>query len=467
MGGFFGIVSNTDCVSDLFYGIDYHSHLGTRRGGMAVYHPDGFKKSIHSIEGAPFRSKFREDLPKFKGNLGIGVISDYEDQPLLIASHLGNYAIVTVGVVRNLERLASYALKTHRGHFTEMNLNAINPTELVASLINQEESFAAGIHKAQEAIEGSCSMLILTAAGIFAARDRLGRTPVLIGHRGDAMAVAFESSAFPNLGFETVKYLGPGEVVLINKEGYQTLIQPQESMQICSFLWIYYGYPASSYESINVEQARYHCGAALARADHVTVDMVSGIPDSGVAHAIGYAVESRVPYCRPFVKYTPTWPRSFMPQVQETRDLIASMKLIPIRDLIRGKRMLLCEDSIVRGTQLRDFVQRLYEFGAAEVHMRVACPPLLHGCPYLNFSRSRTEMELAARRAIDELHGAIPDDLSAYHDPSSAEFKAMVERIRKRLRLTTLQYQTMEDMVQAIGLPKEKLCTHCWEGERV
>ncbi len=466
MGGFFGIVSNRDCVSDLFYGIDYHSHLGTRRGGMAVYHPDGFKKSIHSIEGAPFRSKFREDLAKFKGNQGIGVISDYEDQPLLIASHLGNYAIVTVGVVRNLEALTTCALNNHRGHFTEMNLNAINPTELIASLINQEESFAAGIRKAQEAIEGSCSLLILTAAGIFAARDRLGRTPVLIGKREDAFAVAFESSAFPNLGFETVQFLGPGEVVLISKDGYQTLLQPQESMQICSFLWIYYGYPASSYEAINVEQVRYNCGAALARADRVSIDMVSGIPDSGVAHAIGYAAESRIPYCRPFVKYTPTWPRSFMPQVQETRDLIASMKLIPIRDLIHGRRMLMCEDSIVRGTQLRDFVQRLYEFGAAEVHMRVACPPLLYGCPWLNFSRSRSEMELAARRAIDELHGAIPDDLTPYHDPARAEYQAMVERIRTRLRLTTLQYQTMPDMVQAIGLPREKLCTHCWEGER-
>lgn len=464
MGGFFGIVSQNDCVNDLFYGTDYHSHLGTRRGGMAVVQPEGFKKSIHSIETAQFRSKFADDLAKFKGTMGIGVISDYEDQPLLIASHLGNYAIVTVGAIANLAELASQELATRRGHFTEMNLNAINPTELVASLINREESFAAGIRRAQAAIRGSCSILILTSAGIYAARDRLGRTPVLIGRRPDATALAIESSAFPNLGFQTTAYLGPGEIVLVTPDGCQSLAPPGDTMKICSFLWIYYGYPASSYEGINVEQVRYHCGASLARADSVEVDMVSGIPDSGIAHAIGYAAEARLPYSRPFVKYTPTWPRSFMPQNQETRDLIATMKLIPISDLIAGKRMLLCEDSIVRGTQLRDFVARLYAFGGAEVHMRVACPPLLYGCPYLNFSRSRSLMDLAARRAIVELLGSFPADLARFLDPSSEDFSAMTGIIRQRLGLTTLKYQTMADMVQAIGLPREQLCTFCWTG---
>nr|HQI50398.1 amidophosphoribosyltransferase [bacterium] len=353
---------------------------------------------------------------------------------------------------------------SRHGHFTEMNLNAINPTELVASLINQEESFAAGLSKAQEVIKGSCSILILTAEGIYAARDRLGRTPLIIGRRTDATAVAFESSAFPNLGFETAAYLGPGEVGFVSRDGYQTLVQPGEKLKICSFLWIYYGYPASSYEGINVEQVRYRCGAALACADGVEVDMVSGIPDSGIAHAIGYAVEARLPYNRPFVKYTPTWPRSFMPQHQEMRDLIANMKLIPISDLIAGKRMLLCEDSIVRGTQLRDFVARLYAFGGAEVHMRVACPPLLYGCPYLNFSRSRSLMDLAARRAVIELLGSFPEELAPFLDPSSDEYAAMTGIIRKRLGLTTLKYQTMPDMIKAIGLPCEKLCTFCWTG---
>ena len=464
MGGFFGIVAQNDCVSDLFYGTDYHSHLGTRRGGMAVAQPEGFKKSIHSIETAQFRSKFADDLAKFKGTLGIGVISDYEDQPLLIASHLGNYAIVTIGAITNLAELAARELKSRHGHFTEMNLNAINPTELVASLINQEESYAAGIRKAQEVIKGSCSILILTAAGIYAARDRLGRTPVLIGRRADATAVAVESSAFPNLGFQTAAYLGPGEIVFVSRDGYQTLMQPGDKMKICSFLWIYYGYPASSYEGINVEQVRYRCGAALARADNVEVDMVSGIPDSGIAHAIGYAAEARLPYSRPFVKYTPTWPRSFMPQNQEMRDLIANMKLIPISDLIASRRMLLCEDSIVRGTQLRDFVARLYAFGGAEVHMRVACPPLLYGCPYLNFSRSRSLMDLAARRAISEMYDRFPEELEPFLDPFSEEYACMTEKIRARLGLTTLKYQTMPDMVKAIGLPHEKLCTFCWTG---
>ena len=464
MGGFFGIVSQKDCVSDLYYGTDYHSHLGTRRGGMAVLQSDGFKKSIHSIETAQFRSKFEDDLPKFRGSMGIGVISDYEDQPLLIASHLGNYAIVTVGHIANLDKLAAHELKTHHGHFTEMNLNAINPTELVAALINQEESFAAGIRKAQEAIDGSCSILILTKAGIYAARDRLGRTPVLIGRRTDATAVAFESSAFPNLGFEIAAYLGPGELVFVSRDGFQTLVQPGDRMKICSFLWVYYGYPASSYEGINVEQVRYRCGAALARADGVLVDMVSGIPDSGIGHALGYAAEAGIAYCRPFVKYTPTWPRSFMPQNQEMRDLIANMKLIPIRELIAGKRMLLCEDSIVRGTQLHEFVARLYAAGGAEVHMRVACPPLLFGCRYLNFSRSRSLMDLAAQRAIIEISGAFPENLERFLDPSTPEYTAMTESIRLRLGLTTLKYQSMPDMVDAIGLSNDQLCTFCWNG---
>ena len=465
MGGFFGVVSRKDCISDLFFGTDYHSHLGTRRGGMAARSADGFKRFIHDITNSQFRSKFEDDIRKMNGSSGVGVISDYEDQPLIIGSHLGTYAIVTVGIVRNLEELAKKAFGKRATHFSEMSGNEINPTELVATLINQESSFEEGIRSAQMAIEGSCSMLLLTSKGLYAARDRFGRTPVIIGNKEDGFAVTMETTAFPNLGYLVYKELGPGEIAKITEEGVETRMEALDKMQICSFLWVYYGYPSSSYEGINVEVARNRCGAALARRDTVKSDLVAGIPDSGTAHAVGYANEAGIPYQRPFVKYTPTWPRSFMPQDQSIRDLVARMKLIPIKDLIEGKKLLFCEDSIVRGTQLKDIIQRLYDFGAKEVHMRPACPPLVFGCKFLNFSRSKSELDLAGRKAIQELEGTHDKHLDEYSNPCSERYCAMVEKIRKKLNLTTLQYQRLDDMVEAIGLPKSKLCTYCWDGQ--
>jgi len=464
MGGFFGVASRTDCVSDVFYGTDYHSHLGTRRGGIVTTNDAGFKRNIHDISNAPFRTKFEEELPKHAGNLGLGVISDYEDQPLLIRSHHGVYALVTVGRVNNLEAIVKDALTRRGTHLSELKGNEDNPTEVVATLINQQSTLVDGIRWAQRAIQGSCSMLLLTADAIYAARDRLGRTPVVSGRKDGAFCVTLESSALPNLGYEVVRDLGPGEIVRITPDGVEVVAPPGKHMQICSFLWIYYGYPASSYEGVNVEVARYRCGQALARSHDVDADCVAGIPDSGIGHAIGYAVEAGIPYRRPFVKYTPTWPRSFMPQDQHVRDLVASMKLIPIRDLIEGKRLLFCEDSIVRGTQLKDTIQRLYEYGAEEVHMRPACPPLVYGCKFLNFSRSRSEMDLAARRGIKEVQGQADTGLEEFADACSGKHCAMVEKIRARLNLTSLRYQRLEDLVAAIGLPKEKLCTHCWDG---
>ena len=463
MGGLFGIASREDCVDDLFYGTDYHSHLGTRRGGLAVIDGGRIERFIHDITGAQFRSKFESDIKRLRGKRGIGVISDYEDQPLIIGSHLGAYAIVTVGVVKNAGRLASQAFD-RRMHFSEMSGGEFNQTELVAMLINQEATFEDGIERAFSCIEGSCSLLLLTNHGIYAGRDRLGRTPVVIGTKSGAFAATFETCAFPNLGFETERYLGPGEVVLITEEGVEQRRAPGSRLQICGFLWVYYGYPASSYEGINVEATRYRCGAALARNDNVQVDCVAGIPDSGVAHAIGYANTANVPYARPFVKYTPTWPRSFMPPEQDVRDLVARMKLIPVPELIRGRRVLFAEDSIVRGTQLKETIRRLYDCGAREVHMRPACPPLVNGCKFLNFSRSRSPLDLAGRMAIEELEGHSGFQMHPYADPASDKYRAMVERIRARLRLTTLRYQRLEDLVNAIGLPKEKLCTYCWDG---
>jgi len=463
MGGFFGVASRDDCVGDLYYGTDYHSHLGTVRGGLAVK-DRGFTRFIHDITNAQFRSKFEDELPKLRGHMGIGVISDFEDQPLLIGSHLGLYAIVTVGVVRNLETLARSAFGKRHTHFSEMSGGAVNPTELVATLINEGATFEEGIRHAQEAIEGSCSLLLLTDHGIYVARDRLGRTPVVLGRKPSGWAATLETCAFPNLGYEVERYLGPGEIVLLTPDGVEQKAPPGDAMQICAFLWVYYGYPASCYEEINVESVRYRCGAALARNDDAAVDVVAGIPDSGTAHALGYANTAGIPYQRPFVKYTPTWPRSFMPQDQRVRDLVARMKLIPIRELIQGKRLLFCEDSIVRGTQLKDTIQRLYDKGAREVHMRPACPPLVFGCKFLNFSRSRSELDLAARRAIGEIEGDAEPDLAAYADCRSEMHCAMIERIRRRLGLTTLKYQRLDDLVRAIGLPKEKLCTYCWDG---
>ncbi|MBN1911634.1 MAG: amidophosphoribosyltransferase [Pirellulales bacterium] len=466
MGGVYGVASKDDCVADLFYGTDYHSHLGTVRGGMAVKNGGGFTRFIKDITNSQFRSKFEDDLGKLHGPIGIGVISDYEDQPLIIGSHLGTYALVTVGRIDNLDALAAEVFHNRTAHFSEMSGEAVNPTELVATLINSENSFEEGIRRAQDLIEGSCSILLLTDRCIYAARDRLGRTPLVLGEKEGAFCVSLETCALPNLDYEIERYLGPGEIVRITAEGVETLLPPGDKMQICSFLWVYYGYPASNYEGINTEVVRNRCGAALARGDDSQVDLVAGIPDSGTGHAIGYANAAGVPYGRPFVKYTPTWPRSFMPQDQRVRDLVARMKLIPIRELIRGRRLLFCEDSIVRGTQLKDTIQRLYDYGANEVHMRPACPPLIHGCKFLNFSRSKSVLDLAGRKAIKQL-GGTPDQLAEYADASSERHQAMVERIRHRLGLTSLKYQKLDDLVSSIGLPKEKLCTYCWDGAEV
>jgi len=463
MGGLYGVASKKDCIEDLFFGTDYHCHLGTVRGGMVVKNGRQFTRSIKDITNSQFRNKFEDDLGGMRGSIGIGVISDYDDQPLIIGSHLGTYALVTVGRIENLDALSAEIFSSPTAHFSEMSGDAVNPTELVATLINHEDSFEEGIRRAQEMIEGSCSLLLLTDGCIYAARDRLGRTPIVIGRKEDAYAVTLETCALPNRGYEVQRYLGPGEIVRITADEAETLLPPGEQMQICSFLWVYYGYPASNYEEINVEVVRNRCGAALAKADDTEVDMVAGIPDSGTGHAIGYANEAGIPYGRPFVKYTPTWPRSFMPQDQQIRDLVARMKLIPIRELIRGRRLLFCEDSIVRGTQLKDTIQRLYDCGAKEIHMRPACPPLIHGCKFLNFSRSKSVLDLAGRKAIKEL-GESEEHLKEYADATSDRHAAMVDRVRQRLGLTSLRYQTLSDLVSAIGLPKEKLCTYCWDG---
>jgi amidophosphoribosyltransferase len=431
---------------------------------MATRSGDGFSRYIHDITNTQFRSKFEDDITRMSGNMGLGVISDTDDQPLVITSHHGTYAIVTVGVIQNLKALATEASHDRRVHFAEMGNGEVNPTELVATLINKGDTFTDGLRIAQEAIEGSCSILLLTAEGVYAARDRRGRTPVILGEKDGSYAVTMESCAFPNLDYARTRDLGPAEIVLLTPEGVEQKGLPGQAMQICSFLWVYYGYPASSYEGINTEDTRNRCGAALARNDDETVDLAAGIPDSGTAHAIGYAVEAGIPYRRPFVKYTPTWPRSFMPQDQAIRNLVARMKLIPVRELITGKRLLFCEDSIVRGTQLQDIVQRLYAYGAQEVHMRPACPPLVYGCKYLNFSRSRSELDLATRTAIKALEGDENQDLSTYADPESDKYEAMLESIRARLHLTSLKFQKLPDLVDAIGLPKEKLCTYCWDG---
>jgi len=463
MGGLFGCVSKDDCLSDLFYGTDYHSHLGTKRGGLAVKNGIDFSRSIHNIENDYFRSKFEPDLPKLHGKNGIGIISDHDPQPLIIGSHLGTFAIVTVCKINNIEELTARSLK-NKLHFSEMSGGETNPTELVSMLICEKGSFEEGIANAQAAIKGSCSMLLLTENGIYAARDRRGRTPIIIGSKDGAYAASSESCAFPNLGYDVETYLGPGEVVFITAEGCEQRKKPEDKMQICSFLWVYYGYPASNYEGINVESVRNRCGCALAKNDDVDIDLVAGIPDSGIGHAIGYANEKKIPYVRPFVKYTPTWPRSFMPQNQSIRDLVAKMKLIPIRELIEGKKVLFCEDSIVRGTQLKDNVEILYEYGAREVHMRPACPTLIFPCEFLNFSQSRSTLDLAGRCAIEKLEESDDRFLNEYAQAESQRNTAMIDKIRERLNLTTLKYQRLEDLIEAIGVPKDKLCTHCWDG---
>ncbi|MBN1257295.1 MAG: amidophosphoribosyltransferase [Planctomycetes bacterium] len=468
MGGLFGVVSENDCIGDLFYGTDYHCHLGTQRGGMVVKNETGYTRVIHDITNAQFRSKFEDDLKNMHGKLGIGVISDYEDQPLLIQSHLGVYTLVTVGKIANAEKIAAEAFTDRATHFSEITGAEVNPTELVAMLINRENSFENGIRYAQHAIDGSCSLLLLTDDGIYAARDRLGRTPIVIGKKSGkekAWAATMESCALPNLDYEIKRYLGPGEIVCLTPEGIETCKEPGEDMQICSFFWVYYGYPASTYEGINTEAVRNRCGAALARRDNLELEIVAGIPDSGSGHAIGYANESKLPYRRPFVKYTPTWPRSFMPQDQRIRDLVAKMKLIPVNELIQGNRLLFCEDSIVRGTQLRNTIQRIFASGAREIHMRAACPPLMYGCKFLNFSRSKSVMDLAARKAIKEIEGDAEKNLELYTDPATEQYAQMVERIRVWLGVTTLKYQLLDDLIASIGLPAEKLCTYCWTGK--
>ena len=462
MGGLFGIASHSDCVTDLFYGTDYHSHLGTRRGGLAVVNKKGFTRSIHNIESAYFRSKFEPELKDFHGNMGIGIISDNDAQPLIINSHLGAFGIVTVARITNLEALGRKAF-ARKKYFSETSGGSINPTELVSMLICEKGSFVEGIRNVHETVKGSCSMLVLTKKGIIAARDRLGRTPITIGKKDGAYALTSETCALPNIGYETAYSLGPGEIVLVTPDGFEQLQAPGDQMQICSFLWVYYGYPSSDYEGINVEAVRYNCGRALARRDPVKADLASGIPDSGIGHAIGYSNEKGVPYMRPYVKYTPTWPRSFMPQNQAVRDLVARMKLIPNRAIIEGKSLVFCDDSIVRGTQLKDNVQILFEYGAREVHMRVACPTLIYPCEFLNFSTSRSSLALAGRKAILEIEGTDNVPLEEYAQTGSDKCRQMHECIRKRLGLTTLQYQTMDDLVTAIGLPKSKLCTHCWD----
>ena len=464
MGGFFGVIAKKNCLADIFYGTDYHSHLGTKRGGLAIAGPNGFVRVIHNIESTQFRSKFDPDLQRLNGQSGIGVISDTDDQPLLIRSHLGDYAIATVGVVANAAALAREAFGQRRIHLSEMGSGDINPTEVVASLIDMEDSFRSGIRRAQAEIDGSCSLLILTRDGIYAARDRRGRTPVIIGQKNGSLAVTMETCAFPNLEYQTLKILGPGEIVFISADGIESVQAAESRLQVCSFLWVYYGYPASSYEGINVEAVRNRCGAALARRFPAAVDYVAGIPDSGIGHGLGYATESGIPFKRPFVKYTPTWARSFMPQQQDVRDLVARMKLIPVRELIAGQRILFCEDSIVRGTQLKDTIQRLYDAGAAEIHMRPACPPLIFGCKFLNFSRSRSEMDLASRQAMREIAGPETADPSAFIRSGSESYRRMEEWIGRRLNLTSLKYQLLDDLISAIGLPKEKLCTYCWDG---
>jgi len=463
MGGLFGSVSQQACINDLFYGTDYHSHLGTKRAGLAVKNGSDFSRSIHNIENDYFRSKFESDLPKLLGNKGIGVISDHDPQPLIIGSHLGPFAIVTVAKINNIDELAIRAFQNKR-HFSEMSGSELSPTELVAMLISEKGSFEEGIQYAQESIKGSCSLLLLTADGIYAARDKLGRTPICIGRKESAYAASSESCAFANLGYDIDRYLGPGEIVIITEGSCEQKKKPTDNMQICSFLWVYYGYPASNYEGINVEAIRNKCGWALAKNDTVEIDFVAGIPDSGIGHAIGYASARSIPYMRPFVKYTPTWPRSFMPQNQSIRDLVARMKLIPVRELIEGQRILFCEDSIVRGTQLKDNVQILYDYGAKEVHMRPACPTLTYPCEFLNFSTSRATTDLAGRKAIEQIEGLDDQFLEDYASDGSEKNLAMIDKIRQRLRLTSLKYQRLDDLVEAIGLPKEKLCTHCWDG---
>lgn len=466
MGGFFGTVSQIDCVADLFYGTDYNSHLGTRRGGMATYNKEerAFTRSIHNLESSYFRTKFEPTLSRFAGaTSGIGVISDTDAQPLVLNSHLGRFAIVTVAKIQNIDEIEKQLLDQNM-HFSELSSGKTNPTELVGLLIIQGKNFEEGIDNVFRHIKGSCSMLLLTEDGIIAARDSWGRTPIIIGKKDGAYAATSESTAFPNLDYVTERFLGPGEVVRLRPDGIEQLREPRKKMQICSFLWVYYGFPTSTYEGRNVEEMRYENGRIMATEDDTEVDCVCGIPDSGVGMALGYAAGMQKPYQRAISKYTPTWPRSFTPANQSLRSLVAKMKLIPNRDMLNGKRVLFCDDSIVRGTQLRDNVGVLFEDGAREVHMRIACPPLIYGCPFIGFTSSKSDMELITRRIIGEFEGDPNKDLEKYATTDSPQYQRMVEEIRKRLGLTTLRFNKLETLVQAIGLPKCQLCTHCFDG---
>ena len=467
MGGFFGVASKEACNLDLFYGTDYHSHLGTRRGGMATYGSDGWKRAIHNIENSPFRTKFEKDVDTMKGNIGIGCISDYDPQPILIQSHLGCFGITTVGKINNADQLIRNLYENGHTHFQSMTNGQINSTELVAALICKKDSFVEGIRYVQSVVEGSMTLLLLTENGIYAARDLLGRTPVVIGKKENAYCVSFESFAYINLGYTDYKELGPGEIVYVTPESVETVSPACEKMRICSFLWVYYGYPTSSYEGVGVEEMRYNCGKLLAqRDDHsIDVDIVAGVPDSGIAHSIGYANESGIPYARPFIKYTPTWPRSFMPTTQSQRNLIARMKLIPVHSLIEDRSLLLIDDSIVRGTQLRETTEFLYQSGAKEVHVRPACPPLLYGCKYLNFSRSKSDLDLITRRIIREWEGDNDVNvLGEYADPNSDRYAAMLEEIRKRQNFTSLRYHRLDDLIKSIGIDACQVCTYCFNG---
>ena len=472
MGGFFGAISKRDCVLDIFFGVDYHSHLGTRRGGMAIYDPTtGFQRQIHNIENTPFRTKFESDLAEFHGCSGIGCISDTDPQPLLVRSHLGMYAITTVGIINNSEELVNTYFSDHGHQFMAMSNGKVNESELIAALINQSDSLVEGIRHAQDVIDGSATILLLTPEGIIAARDKLGRLPVLVGKNEDGHCVSFESFAYQKLGYQTCYELGPQEIVRITAEGCESLSPAGEQMRICAFLWTYYGYPNSNYEGVNVEVMRYRNGEIMAR-DEVAqgrlpkVDYVAGVPDSGVPHAIGFANRSGKPFARPFVKYTPTWPRSFMPTNQEVRNQVAKMKQIPVPELIEGKKLLFVDDSIVRGTQLRETVEFLYDSGAAEVHMRSACPPIMYGCKYLNFSRSNSDMDLLARRTVQELEGDEGQNhLEEYADVRTERGQCLLSTICKELGFDSLGYQSLEGLLEAIGIDRDKICTYCWTGK--
>ena len=472
MGGFFGAISKRDCVLDIFFGVDYHSHLGTRRGGMAIYDKaSGFQRQIHNIENTPFRTKFEGDLADFHGCSGIGCISDTDPQPLLVRSHLGLYAITTVGIINNAEQLVETYFSDHGHQFMAQSNGKVNASELTAALINQKDSLLEGIRYAQEVIDGSSTILLLTEDGIIAARDKLGRLPVLVGKNDDGCCVSFESFAYQKLGYQTCYELGPQEIVKITAEGVESLSPAGENMRICAFLWTYYGYPNSNYEGVNVEVMRYRNGEIMAR-DEVAqgrlpkVDFVAGVPDSGLPHAIGFANRSGKPFARPFVKYTPTWPRSFMPANQDVRNQVAKMKQIPVPELIEGKKLLFVDDSIVRGTQLRETVDFLYESGAAEVHMRSACPPIMYGCKYLNFSRSNSDMELLARRTVQELEGDEGQKhLDEYADARTERGQCMLKTICEEMGFDSLGYQSIDGLLEAIGLDRSKVCTYCWTGK--